>query len=178
MIFSSFAVNALCNTVKQQLQDCISSTACTAGDKFHVRACCTCDRLLRPRDSEMVKVRTLVKQDWVKAPDSLHSDVKRYYQYNRCPSLKRRFPSLTKLLISPRAVYHERDPRCTVSARKVEPVFEICGICNVKVKERATKKEPCPPWWSISNFALGGAPSILTRLNDAELALVAQGRMN
>ena len=67
MIFSSFAVNALCNTVKQQLRDC---SACTAYDKFHVRACYTCDWLLIP-DETLFELRPMYRHCIVEFPMQL-----------------------------------------------------------------------------------------------------------
>ena len=166
--FSATALLAIAAAVKAGLKNCITSSIDgeSVRKKFQSRACCTCDKLLTWADTNTISVEELKRLEWVYPDMSMKSEVIRYYTYEGRGF--ERDTSLSRMLLSPKAVWHpcNRGGGC----------FELCCECN-EVVQRKSKKVKTPET-CIGRYGFGGAPEELKVLNDVELALVAQGRID
>ena len=135
------------------------------GTKHTSKACLICDRLLEWNDTGVILTTRLKSlQSRFQGEASVFQttsagNMKSYYNYrgDGCE------PWMKKMYLSPRGYYLDR-----------EAGFQCCKRC---VKVLDTKVKPgriTLPRFSIANGAVfGEAPSELTDLNDAELALVS-----
>jgi hypothetical protein len=129
--------------------------------KYQIKACCCCDRVIKYGETEFIGNLALKRRTWAKLDKNTNEHMKLYYKYQGEGSLKD--SSLEDLLISPRSYYSERR-----NGSRLEKGFDICRQCN-------SEKEPM---FSIKKYSFGGAPYVLSCLNDVELAMVSQGRID
>jgi len=123
------------------------------------RACCCCDRLVHLCDRECISLDSLEKKEWCRPTLDMKSDIIDYYKY-KGKHLNQN-PNIGGLLLSPRSFAYEHKNRLH---------FDICRDCNLSSRKI--------PDLSIHALQIGKAPEELACLNEVELALVSQGRID
>lgn len=159
VVYSPYCLKTVTENVSNAIRNLVGKDSTTG--RYQIKACCCCDRMIKYGECEFISKRALKSRKWALPDELLKPNINEYYTYKSKSSNKDK--SLTKLILSPRSFYTEKQ-----NGKSFDAGFEICRDCNSQKS----------PKFAIKNYPIGGAPFELTCLNEVELTLVSQGRID